>query len=146
MTLEAYILPLLSFHLLCVIAWMAGLLYLPRLFIYHLEFEVGTKPYDVFCRMEQRLLKIIMRPAILLTFLSGGLLAFAVDAWSMPWFHVKLFLVFLLAGCHGYFSRLSRGYQEGRLPPLSKKALIVLNEVPFLLAIGIVCFAIFKPS
>ena len=144
--LENYIQPLLAFHILSVIAWMAGLLYLPRLFVYHLEFEVGTKPYDVFCRMERRLLKIIMRPAILLSFLSGGLLAFAVNAWSSPWFHVKLLLVFLLAGCHGCFSHLSRGYQEGTPPPLSRKALIILNEVPFILAIGIVLLVFLKPG
>lgn len=142
----AYTSHILAVHLLSVIAWMAGLLYLPRLFIYHLEFEVGTKPYVVFCRMEQRLLKIIMRPAIILTFCSGLLLAFLNYAWASPWFHMKLLLVFLLAGCHGYFARLARGYTKGNLPPLSRKYLIFLNEVPFLLAIGIVFLAILKPS
>ena len=87
---------LLALHLLAIIAWMAGLLYLPRLFIYHLEFEPGSKPYQVFCTMERRLLKIIMQPAILMTFLFGILLAFATQAWVSPWFHGKLFLVLCL--------------------------------------------------
>lgn len=143
--LEDWIPHLLALHLLAVIAWMAGLLYLPRLFIYHLEFEVDSKPYDVFCTMERRLLILIMRPSLLLTFLFGGLLALATHAWSSPWFQGKLFFVFLLAALHGYLSRLAKGYRRGQLPSLSKRGLIILNEVPFLLAIFIVFLAVLKP-
>lgn len=143
--LSDYYFPLLALHLLAVIAWMAGLLYLPRLFIYHLEFEVGSKPYLVFCTMERRLLKIIMRPAILLTFLFGILLAFAADVWTSPWFHVKLLLVFALAGFHGYLSRIARNYAAGKIPSLSRKTLVVLNELPFVLLIGIVFLVFLKP-
>lgn len=142
--LSDYYLPLKALHLLAVIAWMAGLLYLPRLFIYHLEFEVGSKPYETFCRMERRLLKIIMFPAILLTFTFGILLAFAIDSWSAPWFHVKFLLVLLLAAFHGYLGRLAKGFSRGKLPPLSKTSLIILNEIPFLLAILIVFIAVLK--
>jgi len=137
---------LLALHFIAVIAWMAGLLYLPRLFIYHLEFEVGSKPYATFCTMERRLLKLIMRPAILLTFFFGVLLAFSVNAWVSPWFHIKIFLVLLLATCHGYFARIARNYGEGRPPDISRKALLFLNEVPFILAIFIVLLAVLKPS
>ncbi len=144
--LSSYIPHLLALHLLAVIAWMAGLLYLPRLFIYHLEFEPGEKAYQVFCTMERRLLKIIMLPAILLTFLFGGLLAFATHAWVSPWFHGKLFLVLLLAAFHGYLSRIYKGYLAGKRPSLSRKALVILNEIPFLLAILIVFLAVLKPS
>lgn len=136
---------ILIFHILIVMAWMAGMLYLPRLFIYHLEFEVGSHPYSVFCRMERRLLKIIMLPAIVLTFLSGGILATLTGAWSSPWFHTKLFFGLLLGACHGYFSRLAKDFQKGKKPALSKRSLLILNEIPFVLAALIVGIAILKP-
>lgn len=134
-----------AFHILAVIAWMAGLLYMTPLFIYHLNFEVGSKPYLTFCIMERRLLKIIMLPAILLTFIFGILLAFSTHAWSHPWFHFKLLLVFLLAGLHGYFSRIAKGFSRGEVPILSKRMLYFLKELPFLLAIFIVFLAVLKP-
>ncbi len=143
--LSDYYFPLLALHLLAVIGWMAGLLYLPRLFIYHLEFEVGSKPYLVFCTMERRLLKIIMLPSILLTFLFGILLAFSAQTWTSPWFHVKLLLVVLLAGFHGYLSRIAKGYAAGKIPSLSRKTLVVLNELPFILATAIVFLVFLKP-
>ena len=141
---ESY-LTLKSLHILAMIGWMAGLLYLPRLFIYHLEFEVGTKGYETFCTMERRLLKIIMLPMIILTFAFGILLAFQTEAWSAPWFHMKLMLVLILAAFHGYLSRISKNFSKGILPSLSKKQLILLNEIPFLLAIFIVFLVILKP-
>lgn len=143
--LYEYYLTFKSLHLLAMIGWMAGLLYLPRLFIYHLEFDVGTKPYETFCRMERRLLKIIMLPTLLLTFTFGILLAFQTQAWSAPWFHMKLLLVLLLAAFHGYLSRIAKDFAKGILPSLSKKQLILLNELPFLLAIFIVFLVVLKP-
>lgn len=134
-----------SLHILSMIGWMAGLLYLPRLFIYHLEFEVGTKPYEVFCRMERRLLKIIMLPMIILTFFFGIVLAFQTQAWSAPWFHMKLLLVLFLAAFHGYLSRIAKNFSRGILPTLSRKQLILLNELPFMLAIFIVFLVVIKP-
>ncbi len=136
---------LLALHLLAVIAWMAGLLYLPRLFIYHLEFDVGSKAYITFCTMERRLLRIIMRPAIVLTFLFGILLAFSANAWPSPWFHMKLLFVLLLAAFHGFLVRIAKDYARGKLPPFSRKTLVFLNEIPFLLAIFIVFLAVLKP-
>jgi putative membrane protein len=144
--LSDYYLSLKALHILAVIAWMAGLLYLPRLFIYHLEFDVGSKAYLTFCTMERRLLKIIMLPAIILTFFFGTLLAFSADVFSSPWFHAKLFLVLILAGFHGYLSKIAKNYARGQKPSLSKRALVVLNEVPFLLAIFIVFLAVLKSS
>ncbi|MBY0501152.1 MAG: CopD family protein [Alphaproteobacteria bacterium] len=143
--LSDYYLYLKALHLLAMIGWMAGLLYLPRLFIYHLEFEVGSKPYETFCIMERRLLKIIMLPTILLTFLFGVLLAFATHAWLLPWFHMKLMFVLFLAALHGYFSKIAKNFSQGKLPSLSKKSLCFLNELPFLLAILIVFLAVLKP-
>lgn len=138
-------LTLKSLHLLAMIGWMAGLLYLPRLFIYHLEFDLGTKAYETFCTMERRLLKIIMLPTLILTFTFGILLAFQTHAWSAPWFHMKLMLVLFLAAFHGYLSRMAKNFAKGILPRLSRKQLILLNEVPFLLAIFIVFLVVLKP-
>lgn len=143
--LEDYYLTFKALHILAVIGWMAGLLYLPRLFIYHLEFEVGTKPYETFCRMERRLLKIIMLPMIILTFVFGIILAFQIHAWSDPWLHMKLTLVLLLAAFHGYLSRIAKDFARGVRPRLSRKQLILLNELPFLLAIFIVFLVVLKP-
>lgn len=143
--LSDYYLTLKAFHILSIIAWMAGLLYLPRLFIYHMEFSPGTKAYETFCIMERRLLKIIMLPSSLLTFFFGVLLAFVSDAWPYPWFHVKLLLVLLLASVHGYLSRIAKDFAKGIPPSLSKKALVLLNEFPFFLAIFIVFLVILKP-
>ncbi|MBA3812888.1 MAG: CopD family protein [Alphaproteobacteria bacterium] len=140
-----YYLTFKSLHILAMIGWMAGLLYLPRLFIYHLEFEVGTRPYETFCTMERRLLKIIMLPTMILTFVFGIILAFQVHAWSAPYFHMKLTLVLLLAAFHGYLSRIAKNFSKGILPTLSKKQLILLNELPFLLAIFIVFLVVLKP-
>ena len=141
-----YYFTLKALHILAVIAWMAGLLYLPRLFIYHKEFDLGSKPYETFCRMERRLLKIIMLPSLLMSFLFGTLLSFATHAWSMPWFHIKFLLVLLLAAFHGYLSAIAKAFARGEYPSVSDKILRLLNEVPFLLAIFIVFLAVFKPS
>lgn len=137
-------LTLKSLHLLGMIGWMAGLLYLPRLFIYHLEFDVGTKAYETFCTMERRLLKIIMLPMIILTFTCGILLAFQIHAWSAPWFHMKLMFVLILAAFHGYLSRIAKNYAKGIRPHLSKNQLRLLNEIPFVLAIFIVFLVVWK--
>jgi len=147
--LSEYYLPLKALHLLAMIGWMAGLLYLPRLFIYHMEFDFGSKPYATFCKMERGLLKIIMLPTIILTFTFGILLAFATEVWSAPWFHMKLLFVLILAAFHGYLSRIAKAFSRGEPPPLlknmSKLGLSLLNELPFLLAIFIVFFAVLKP-
>lgn len=141
-----YYLTLKALHILAVIAWMAGLLYLPRLFIYHKEFDLGSKAYKTFCLMERRLLKIIMLPSLLVSFLFGVLLAFAADAWSVPWFHVKFLLVLLLAAFHGYLSTIVKTFAQGKYPAVSDKTLRFLNEFPFILAVFIVFLAVFKPS
>jgi len=140
-----YYLTFKALHLSAVIAWVAGLLYLPRFFLHHLEFDVGTKGYDTFCKMERGLLKIIMLPSILLTFVFGILLAFITHAWSAPWFHLKLAFVLLLAAFHGYLSRIAKGYAVGQKPSLSKNTLRFISELPFLVVILIIFLAVLKP-
>ncbi len=95
--------------------------------------------------MERRLLKIIMLPSILLTFLFGVLLAFSANTWAAPWFHMKLLMVLCLAGFHGYLSKVAKGFAKGEIPAVSKKTLRLMNELPFLLAIVIVFLAVLKP-
>ena len=143
--LAEYYLTLKALHIISIIAWVAGLLYLPRFFIHHMEFEVDSKPYLTFCKMERGLLKIIMLPTIILTFTLGIILAFTTDAWSAPWFHLKLLLVLILAGFHGYFSRMAKNFTRGTLPSLSQKSLRVISEIPFLIVILIVFLAVLKP-
>lgn len=135
-----------AIHILSFIAWMAGLLYLPRLFIYHLGFEKHSTPYGVFCTMERRLLKIIMLPSIIMTFGTGLLMAELSNLWTVPWFQFKLVLVVLLAALHGFFSTLSKAFIRRDFPAISRKTLLILNEIPFLLAIGIVFLAVLKPA
>src|SRR5665811_755682 len=94
-----------SLHIVAVISWMAGLLYLPRLFVYHCEAEAGSKQSETFKVMERRLLKAIMNPAMMVTWLAGLYLAWAGQLFSAGWFHGKLLLVLLLSGVHGFLAR-----------------------------------------
>ena len=99
-----------ALHVIAVIAWMAGMLYLPRLFVYHCEAEVGSKQSETFKVMERRLLKAIINPAMIVTWLAGLYLAWAGHLFSAGWFHGKLLLVLLLSGVHGFFCPLREGF------------------------------------
>src|SRR5215217_3558886 len=92
-----------AFHMIAVIAWMAGMLYLPRLFVYHCEAEPGSRQSETFKVMERRLLKAIINPAMLATWAFGLLLIWQGGWWSAGWLHAKLMLVLLLSGVHGLF-------------------------------------------
>ena len=133
-----------AFHILAVIAWMAGLLYLPRLFAYHHRFEVGSEVYNTFCQMERRLLKIIMLPSMVAAFGFGLMLMVLIDPWKGGWWHTKLLMVVILAGFHGMLSRWSKDFARG-VKPYSEKTFRLINEVPFILAIIIVIMAVVKP-
>jgi protoporphyrinogen IX oxidase len=99
-----------ALHIIAVIAWMAGMLYLPRLFVYHCEAEVGSKQSETFKVMERRLLKAIINPAMIVTWLAGLYLAWSGHWFSAPWLHGKLLLVVLLSGVHGFFFSLREGF------------------------------------
>ena len=100
-------------HIVALISWMAGLLYLPRLFVYHADLERGSPASELFKIMERRLLRAIMTPAMIATFLFGGLLLYAQDFFTSPpaWIIWKLGLVFLLAGFHGFLGSCRRQFQ-----------------------------------
>jgi putative membrane protein len=133
-----------ALHVIAVIAWMAGMLYLPRLFVYHCEAEPGSKQSETFKVMERRLLKAIINPAMIVTWLAGLYLAWAGHLFWASWFHVKFLLVLLLSGVHGFFSRWVKDFAADRNTK-SQKFYRFINEVPTLLMIGIVILVIVKP-
>jgi protoporphyrinogen IX oxidase len=133
-----------ALHVIAVISWMAGMLYLPRLFVYHCEAEPGSKQSETFKVMEQRLLKAIINPAMIVTWLAGLYLAWSGGWFSAPWLHAKLLLVVVLSGVHGFFVRWVKAFAADRNLH-DQKFYRIINEVPTVLMIGIVIFVIVKP-
>jgi len=133
-----------AFHVIAVIAWMAGMLYLPRLFVYHCEAEVGSKQSETFKVMERRLLRAIINPAMIVTWVLGLWLAFDQGYFRSGWLHAKLVLVLALSAMHGLFSRWVRDFAADRNAH-SQKFYRLMNEVPTLLMIVIVILVIVKP-
>ncbi|MCY1706775.1 protoporphyrinogen oxidase HemJ [Pannonibacter sp. SL95] len=133
-----------SLHVIAIIAWMAGMLYLPRLFVYHADVPVGSPQSETFKVMERRLLKAIINPAMIVAWILGLWLAYELDAFRDGWFHAKLTLVLLMSGVHGYLSRCVKVFarDENTRPARFYR---ILNEVPTLLMIGIVILVIVKP-
>ena len=133
-----------ALHIIAVIAWMAGMLYLPRLFVYHCEVEAGSRQSETFKIMERRLLKVIINPAMIVTWLAGLYLAWAGHWFSAGWLHAKLVLVLVLSGVHGFFSRWVKDFAAGR-NLRSQKFYRIINEVPTILMILIVILVVVKP-
>ena len=134
-----------AFHIIMVISWMAGLFYLPRLFVYHTQAEVGSQQSETFKTMEYKLLKIIMNPAMIGTFLFGLLLIGVPGAidWSSGWMHLKLVLVVLMAGFHMYLARCRRNFENDQNEK-PEKFFRIINEIPTLLMMVIVILAVVK--
>jgi putative membrane protein len=138
-----------AFHIIAVIAWMAGMLYLPRLFVYHCAAEKGSVQSETFKVMERRLLRGIINPAMIATWALGLWLA-----WNGPdshygwfeaaWLHSKIALVVLLSVLHGFFARWRKDFanDENRH---SARFYRIINEVPTILMIGIVLLVVLKP-
>src|SRR6201996_3675270 len=133
-----------ALHVIAVIAWMAGMLYLPRLFVYHCEAEAGSKQSETFKVMERRLLRAIITPALIVTWLAGLYLVWAGHWYVAGWFHVKFLLVLLLSGLHGFLSRAVRDFAADR-NQRSQRFYRIINEVPAVLMIGIVIMVVVKP-
>ncbi|MDB2325344.1 protoporphyrinogen oxidase HemJ [Alphaproteobacteria bacterium] len=134
-----------ALHLVAVISWMVGLLYLPRLFVYHAETDIGSVRAETFKVMERRLLKAIMNPAMIASFIFGiWMLVLNPALFSEGWMHAKFLLVLLMAGCHGKFSKMRR-LLENDEKPLTTKSYRIWNEVPTVLMIGIIVMAVVKP-
>ena len=134
-----------AFHVLAIISWMAGLLYLPRLYVYHAMVERGSARDLTFQLMERRLLKAIMNPAMIASFIFGfWMVLIDPDLLSQGWFHAKLGLVLLMAGVHGKFALMRKAFEQGRANQ-SDKYYRVWNEVPTVLMIVIVILVIVQP-
>ena len=133
-----------ALHIIAVIAWMAGMLYLPRLFIYHCAAEPGSVQSETFKVMERRLLRAIINPAMALAWVLGLGLAAHLDAWGEPWMQAKFAAVIALSTIHGYFSRWRRDFdQDGNRH--SARFYRTMNEVPTVLLIAIVLLVVLKP-
>jgi len=133
-----------SIHVIAVIAWMAGMLYLPRLFVYHCATTPGSETSETFKVMERRLLRFIINPAMVVTWIAGLWMAWEIFGFKGGWLHAKLLLVVLMSGLHGYLSKSTRLFAEDRNTKSAKHWKIV-NEVPTLLMIFIVILVIVKP-
>lgn len=133
-----------ALHIISVIAWMAGMLYLPRLYAYHAGVPVGSETSELFKVMERRLLRLIINPAMIATFVFGIILIVQTDAMQQGWFHAKLTLVILMSGIHGWLSVIRKKFErdENTKSPRFYK---ILNEVPSVLLIGIVFLVVLKP-
>jgi putative membrane protein len=133
-----------AFHVIAVIAWMAGMLYLPRLFVYHCDAPKDSIQSETFKIMERRLLKAIINPAMIVTWVLGLYLVWDGGWYTSGWMHAKFALVLVMSGLHGvYVSRLKDFAADKNTRPA--KYYRILNEVPTLLMIGIVILVIVKP-
>ena len=133
-----------ALHVIAVIAWMAGMLYLPRLFVYHCEAEPGSRQSETFKVMERRLLRAIINPAMIVTWVVGLWLMWAGGFSGSGWMHAKLLLVVAMSGIHGMLSRWVRAFAEDRNLH-SQKFYRIINEIPTVLMVGIVILVIVKP-
>lgn len=131
-------------HVIFAIFLMAGLFMMPRLFIYHQECTPGSEEDAKWIARERRLLKIILNPSLVLVWVFGLLLAFDIGAWTLGWFHVKLLLVLILSGYHGWVASYSKKLARGERP-LSDRKLRLLNEVPGILVAFVVVMVIVRP-
>ncbi len=131
-------------HIVAMIAWMAALLYLPRLFVYHAAATPGSELSETFKVMERRLLKAIATPAMIATWVFGVSLVVVGGLWSEGWLHAKFALVLALSGIHGWLVRLARGFaaDDNRR---SGRFYRVLNEVPAVIMLAIVVLVVIRP-
>lgn len=134
-----------SLHVLAVISWMAGMLYLPRLFVYHCDAPKGSQQSETFKVMERRLFRGIINPAMIVAWISGLWLAWDVFQFKGGWLHAKLFLVFVgMSGFHGMLSRWRKDFEADR-NVRTATFYRVMNEVPTLIMIAVVILVIVKP-
>ena len=131
-------------HIAGVISWMAGMLYLPRLFVYHAEAPKGSPQARTFVVMERRLMCAIMLPALIVTWLTGFALAVQAGFLHVGWFHTKFALVIALSALHGYFAKVRKDLAE-ETNRHDARFFRIVNEAPAVLMAGIVILVVFKP-
>tara|TARA_B100001741_G_scaffold203986_1_gene168462 strand:+ start:725 stop:1159 length:435 start_codon:yes stop_codon:yes gene_type:complete len=136
-----------SLHLIAVISWMAGLLYLPRIFVYHVENFERHETTQIFEVMEKRLYNYIMRPAMILTWFFGVILIYmnGFEVFASLWLQIKLILVIILTAYHEYLGRCLTSLKDGNNNKTAKFFRFI-NEIPTILIIFIVFIVVFKPN
>ena len=133
-----------AFHIIALIAWMAGMLYLPRLFVYHCLAEPGSKQSETFKVMERRLLTAIMTPAMVATWIFGLWLAWSGGWYASGWLQAKVILAAALSALHGLFARWARDFAADRNRH-SQRFYRLVNELPTVIMIAMVILAVLKP-
>jgi putative membrane protein len=133
-----------AFHVFAVIAWMAGIFYLPRLFVYHADAKPGSDKSETFKVMERRLQEAIMNPAMIATWVLGLLLAWGGNWWRDGWFEAKVVLVVLMTAFNFWLALRRREFAEDR-NLYSVRAYRIANELPTLVVIAIVILVVVKP-
>ena len=133
-----------AIHIISFTAWMAGMFYLPRIFVYHSEKKLDIRTYNKFLIMEKKLIKIIMTPAMLATWFLG-LALILINNTIEFWVLVKIFFVILMSACHGFLIKCYKGFYNKK-NKYNNKFFRIINEVPTFLLIVIVFLVIFKPS
>ena len=139
-----WILWLKAFHIMSVIAWMAALFYLPRLFVYHCDAEPGSQQSETFKVMERRLAKAIMTPAMIMVWITGPLLAYGFGDFSSPCLHAKIVFVLAMSGLHGYLMACVRRFANDANKK-SGRFFRIINEIPTGLMAIIVLLVVIKP-
>jgi putative membrane protein len=142
--LADYIDWILALHIIAVIAWMAGMLYLPRLFVYHTQTKPGSEGSERFKVMERKLLRGIVNPSMVAVWILGPTLAWLTGAYLDVWLQIKFVLVIAMSGVHGYLVKCWRDFEADR-NTRSERFYRVLNEVPAVLMVLIVILAAVKP-
>jgi putative membrane protein len=133
-----------ALHIIAVISWMAALLYLPRLFVYHADAKAGSEASETFKTMERKLLTFIANPASIATWVFGLWLAAEMGAWSQGWLHAKLTLVVLLTGYHHFcMATVKRFARDANARPARFYRMV--NEIPAVIMVGIVILVVVKP-
>ncbi len=134
-----------AFHIIAVISWMAGMLYLPRLYVYHVKATKGSELSETLKVMERRLLRFIINPAMIVAFVFGGLMLWLnPDLFQQPWMHTKLTAVILLTAVHGLYARWRKQFERDANQH-SEKFYRYWNEVPTILMIIIVVMVVVRP-
>src|SRR3984885_3962613 len=143
-SLSDYIDWIKAFHVIAVIAWMSGMLYLPRLFVYHTETKPGSESSERFKVMERRLLRGIVNPSMIAVWILGPLLAWLTGTYLDLWLQMKVVLVIGMSGIHGFYARCVKDFAADR-NTRSARFYRIINEVPALLMVLIVILVIVQP-
>jgi putative membrane protein len=136
-----------ALHIIAVISWMAGMFYMPRLFVYHSQVAVGSEASELFKTMERKLMRLIINPAMIATWVFGLWLAVTINAFDPEnggWLHAKLGLVLLMQVAHAMMSRYRKAFFRDERPK-SERYFRIFNEIPTVLMVGIVLLVVFKP-